>query len=55
MQEPIATLFSSQSTLVEKSIPEDEANDGDMMVLFADMQFNPEEDDVPDEAIMSGK
>ncbi|CAH1425495.1 unnamed protein product [Lactuca virosa] len=55
MQEPITILFSSQSTDAEKTIHEEEINDDDVMVSFVDLEFNPNEDDVPDEAIMSGK
>ncbi|CAI9293078.1 unnamed protein product [Lactuca saligna] len=51
MQEPITTLFSSQST--ENSQPKNETNDEDIMVSFADLQFNPREENIPDELIMS--
>ncbi|CAH1449341.1 unnamed protein product [Lactuca virosa] len=53
MQEPITTLFSSQVT--RKSLPGDEDDDENVMVSFAELQFNPEENDIPDELIMSGK
>lgn len=53
MQEPITTLFSSQSTEAEKSVREDEADDDNVMISFAELQFNPEENDIPDELIMS--
>ncbi|CAI9278260.1 unnamed protein product [Lactuca saligna] len=55
MQVPITTLFSSQSIDTDKIIHEEEANDDDLMVSFADLEFNPNEDDVPNEAIMFGK
>ncbi|CAH1448140.1 unnamed protein product [Lactuca virosa] len=55
MREPITTLFSSQSTKVERVVQEKEPNDDDIMVSFYDLQFEPEEDNVPDNMIMSGK
>ncbi|CAI9293186.1 unnamed protein product [Lactuca saligna] len=51
MQEPITTLFSSQST--KKSNQEAGANNDDIMVSFVKIQFNPEEENIPDELIMS--
>ena len=47
--------FNPSINEAEKIVNEEEADDDDMMVSFADMQFNPEEDDVPDDAINSGK
>lgn len=56
MQDPITTLFSSQSTDTDNTIhEEEEENDDNVMVSFVDVEFNPNDDDVPDEAIMSGK
>ncbi|CAI9275729.1 unnamed protein product [Lactuca saligna] len=55
MQEPIATLFSSQSTDHEKTITEAEAYEDDVLVSFFELQFNPDEEDIPDYLIMSGK
>ncbi|CAI9292929.1 unnamed protein product [Lactuca saligna] len=55
IQEPIATLFSSQSTEPEKTITEAEADDDDVMVSFVELQFNLDEDDILDDLIMSGK
>ena len=54
MQELITTLFSFQSIDVDQVVHEEE-NDDDVMVAFSNLQFNPEEDDVPDNALMSGK
>lgn len=42
-QEPITTLFLSQSTEHKKHVNEQEEDDDDVMVLFAGMQFNPKE------------
>ncbi|CAI9294638.1 unnamed protein product [Lactuca saligna] len=54
MHEPNTTLFSSQSTEAERIVQEDEPNDDDIMVFFFDdLQFDPEEDNVPDNMIMS--
>lgn len=53
MQEPIATIFSYQST--EKSQHENETDDEDVMVSFADLQFDLEVENIPDEMTMSGK
>lgn len=55
MQEPITTLFSSQST--EKSQPQPKADDDDddVMVYFTELQFDREEDNIPDEMIMLGR
>ncbi|CAI9303783.1 unnamed protein product [Lactuca saligna] len=55
MQEPIATLFFSQLTNHEKNITEHEVNEDDAMVSFAELQFNPDEEDILDNFIMSGK
>lgn len=53
MQEPITTLFSYQSTT--KSPQGNKGDDEDIMVSFADIQFNQEEEDIPDDLIMLGK
>ncbi|CAH1453692.1 unnamed protein product [Lactuca virosa] len=55
MHEPITTLFSYQSTEAERVVQEYEPNDDEIMVSFSDLQFNLEEDNVPDKMIMSGK
>lgn len=54
MKEPVTNLFSSHSTESEQIIHEEE-NDDDVMVAFSDLAFNLKEDDVPSNAIMSGK
>ncbi|CAH1454020.1 unnamed protein product [Lactuca virosa] len=54
MQEPIATLFSFQSTEPEKTIHAAEADDDDVMVPFTELQFNPKEEDIPNEFISGG-
>ncbi|CAH1413019.1 unnamed protein product [Lactuca virosa] len=48
MQEPSATLFSSQSTEAEKSLNEEEVDDDNFMVSLAELK-------IYDELIMSGK
>ncbi|CAI9272160.1 unnamed protein product [Lactuca saligna] len=53
MHEPITNLLSSQSTMVEKVVHDEEPNDDDIMVSFADLQFDPKEENVPDNLIMS--
>ncbi|CAI9264755.1 unnamed protein product [Lactuca saligna] len=53
MQEPIATIFSSQST--KKSQHENETNDEDVMVSFVDLQFDLEEENILDEMTMLEK
>lgn len=54
MHEPIATVFSSQSTKPEM-IHNDELGDDEIMVTFSDIQFDPEEENILDDLIMSGK
>lgn len=53
MHQPITSLFSSQSTKGGKIVPEDEPNDIDVMVSFAGIQFDPEEENIPDHMLMS--
>lgn len=55
MHEPITTLFSSQFTVIERIVQEDEPNDDENMVSFADLIFDPKEDNVPRNMIMSRK
>ena len=55
MHEPITALSSSQSTEAEIAILDAKPNDDDVIVSFADLQFNPQEDNVPDDMIMPGK
>ncbi|CAI9264910.1 unnamed protein product [Lactuca saligna] len=53
MHESITTLFSSQSTEAERMIHVEEPDDDEIMVSFVDRQFDPEEENVPDNLIMS--
>ncbi|CAI9299373.1 unnamed protein product [Lactuca saligna] len=53
MQEPIVTLFSSESTKVETTIQEEEDDNDNVMVSFDDLQSDHDEEDIPDELIMS--
>ncbi|CAH1441056.1 unnamed protein product [Lactuca virosa] len=53
MHEPITTLFFSQSTEVERMIHEEESNDDEIMVSFVDLEFDLEEENVPDNLTMS--
>ncbi|CAH1430022.1 unnamed protein product [Lactuca virosa] len=57
MNKPITSLLSSQSTEGEKIIPEEDHVDvdDDVMVSFAEIQFDPEEDNIPNHILMSGK
>ncbi|CAH1449526.1 unnamed protein product [Lactuca virosa] len=55
MHEPITNLFSSQPTEAERMIHDEEPNDDEIMVSFVDLQFNPGEENVPEDLIMSGK
>ncbi|CAH1412920.1 unnamed protein product [Lactuca virosa] len=55
MHEPITTLFYSQSIEVERIVQDDEPNDDDIMISFADLQFDLEEYNIPDNMIMLGK
>ncbi|CAI9281812.1 unnamed protein product [Lactuca saligna] len=55
MHESITTIFSSQSTEAERMIHDEEPNDDEIMVSFADLQFDPEEYNVPDNLITSAQ
>lgn len=55
MHQPINLLFSSQSTEGEKTVPKSEQDDDDVMVYFAKIQFDPEEDNIPNHMLMPGK
>ncbi|CAI9285610.1 unnamed protein product [Lactuca saligna] len=54
MNQPITLLFSSQSTEGEKSIPEED-QDNDVMVSFSEIQYDLEDDNIPDHMFMSRK
>ncbi|CAI9302485.1 unnamed protein product [Lactuca saligna] len=53
MNEPITTLFSSQSTQPE--IQTNENEDKDRIVGFVELEFDPAKEDVDDNTIMSWK
>lgn len=55
VHETITTLFSSQSVEPKRLVHDEEPNDDDIMVSFADLQFDPEEDKVPNNTLMSDK
>lgn len=55
MQELITTLFSSQSTKSKKTIQEEETDDENVMVSFAELQFNHDNEDIHDDLIILGK
>lgn len=57
INQPITSLFPSQSTEGPKTVQEDETTeDGEFMVSFADIEFNPEvENNIPDHMLMFGK
>ncbi|CAI9286819.1 unnamed protein product [Lactuca saligna] len=55
MHEPIVIIFSSQYTEAEKVVHNVKPNDDDVMVSFVDLQFDYEEENIPDDLIMSGK
>lgn len=55
MHQPIKSLFTSQSTKGENSVLEDAQDDDDVMVSFAKIQFDSEEDSIRDPMLMSGK
>lgn len=55
MNQPITSFFSSQSTEGEKNVPKEGHDDGDVMVAFAEIQFDLEEDNMPDHMVMSRK
>ncbi|CAH1435832.1 unnamed protein product [Lactuca virosa] len=50
MNEPITSLFSSQSIEVENTVNIEEEDEYDFMVGFGDLEFNPHENDVPNNA-----
>ncbi|CAI9301956.1 unnamed protein product [Lactuca saligna] len=56
MHQPIPSLFSSQSNKRETNVPDYAYDDDDnVMVSFAEIQFHPEEDNIPNHMLMSGK
>ena len=55
LNQPITSLFPYQSTEGTKSTPYFDQDDNDIMVSFADIQFDSKEDNFPDHMLMSGK
>ncbi|CAI9286464.1 unnamed protein product [Lactuca saligna] len=55
MQQPITSLFPSQSTKTLKTGHDDETDDGEFMVSFANIEFDFEEENTPDHMLMSDK
>ncbi|CAI9284497.1 unnamed protein product [Lactuca saligna] len=52
---PITSLFSSQSTDPPKPLNDDDTDNGGFGRSFVDLEFNLEEDDIPDHMLMFGK
>ncbi|CAI9284827.1 unnamed protein product [Lactuca saligna] len=55
MDQPITSLFPSQSSDGLKSTSEVARDDDDYMVSFGDLQFDPEEEGIPDHMLISRK
>ena len=55
IQQPFTTLFQSQSTDPPKSNSDDETDGGGFGGTFADLEFDYEEDNMPDHILMYGK
>ncbi|CAI9285519.1 unnamed protein product [Lactuca saligna] len=55
INQPITLFFSSQSTDPPKSLNDTKIDDGGFGGTFADIEFDPEEEDIPDHMLMSGK
>lgn len=55
MDQPITSLFPSQSSNGPKSTSEVEQDDDNYMVSFGDLQLDPEEENIPDQMLMSRK
>ncbi|CAI9290379.1 unnamed protein product [Lactuca saligna] len=55
MQQPITSFFPSQSTKGPKIVNGDKTNDGKFMGSFAEIEFDPEEENIPNHMLMSGK
>lgn len=56
LNQTITTLLQSQSTEVQRTNPADDAtDDGEFMGSFADIKFDPEEENKPDHMLMSEK
>lgn len=56
LNQHITSLFPSQSTEGPKTVQEDETTeDGEFMGSFADIEFDPEEENITNRMLMSGK
>ncbi|CAI9287135.1 unnamed protein product [Lactuca saligna] len=55
INQPITSLFSSQSTDPLKSVGDTETDDGGFGGTFDDLEFDPEEEDTPNHMLMFGK
>ncbi|KAL7601611.1 hypothetical protein Lser_V15G20875 [Lactuca serriola] len=55
MQQPITSLFASQSTKEPITVHDDETDDAGFVGSFADIEFDPEEENIPNNMLMSGK
>ncbi|CAI9276829.1 unnamed protein product [Lactuca saligna] len=55
LNQPIISLFSSQSTDPPKSIDDTETDDGGFGSTFDDLEFDQEEEDILDHILMSGR
>lgn len=55
LDQPITSLFASQSTDPPKVISNDETDGGGFGGSFADLEFDPEEENISDHLLMSGK
>ena len=52
---PLFLSFSSQSTDPPKPLNDDDTDDAGFGGLFVDLEFDPEEEDILDHMLMSGK
>ncbi|CAI9285614.1 unnamed protein product [Lactuca saligna] len=55
LNQPITSLFSSQSTEPKTVQEEDTTKDNDFIRMFADITFDPEEENIPNHMLMSRK
>ncbi|CAI9262683.1 unnamed protein product [Lactuca saligna] len=55
MHDPITTVFFSHPIEAERMIPDEEPVDDEITVSFVNLQFDPEEENDPDDLIMPGK
>lgn len=55
LNNPITPLFPSQSTEGPKCVSDNKTEDDNVCVSFANIQFDPEEENIPDHMLMSSK